>query len=98
MSTLRIQQSSASSDIVHPFHKFLEYLYLTKTFAIRLGAACPPNYNPADHFIQLLAGVPGREETTRTTIDTVCTAFARSEVGCKIAAEAENALYFEVCI
>ncbi|XP_049695076.2 protein white [Helicoverpa armigera] len=60
-----------------------------------LGAACPPNYNPADHFIQLLAGVPGREETTRTTIDTVCTAFARSEVGCKIAAEAENALYFE---
>lgn len=64
----------------------------------RLGAACPPNYNPADHFIQLLAGVPGREETTRTTIDTVCTAFAKSEIGCKIAAEAENALYYEVCI
>ncbi|KAJ8722907.1 hypothetical protein PYW07_004087 [Mythimna separata] len=63
-----------------------------------LGAACPPNYNPADHFIQLLAGVPGREETTRTTIDTVCTAFARSEIGCKVAAEAENALYFEVCV
>ncbi|CAG9585745.1 unnamed protein product [Danaus chrysippus] len=60
-----------------------------------LGAACPANYNPADHYIQLLAGVPGREETTRHTIDTVCTAFARSEIGCKLAAEAENALYHE---
>lgn len=65
---------------------------------IRLGAACPANYNPADHYIQLLAGIPGREETTRHTIDTVCTAFAKSEIGCKLAAEAENALYHEVRI
>lgn len=64
----------------------------------RLGAACPANYNPADHYIQLLAGVPGREEATRHTIDTVCTAFAKSETGCKLAAEAENALYNEVRI
>lgn len=62
----------------------------------RLGAACPANYNPADHFIQLLAGVPGREEATKHTIDTVCTAFGKSEIGCKIAAEAENALFREV--
>lgn len=67
-----------------------------KVFLLRLGAACPANYNPADHYIQLLAGIPGREETTRHTIDTVCTAFAKSELGCKIAAEAENALYHEV--
>lgn len=67
-----------------------------KIFLLRLGAACPANYNPADHYIQLLAGIPGREETTRHTIDTVCTAFAKSELGCKIAAEAENALYHEV--
>ncbi|VVD00448.1 unnamed protein product [Leptidea sinapis] len=39
-------------------------------FFKELGAACPANYNPADHYIQLLAGVPGREETTRHTIDT----------------------------
>lgn len=64
-------------------------------FFKELGAACPANYNPADHFIQLLAGVPGREEVTRHTIDTVCTAFAKSEIGCRIAAEAENALYNE---
>ncbi|XP_049866741.1 protein white isoform X1 [Pectinophora gossypiella] len=64
-------------------------------FFKELGAACPANYNPADHFIQLLAGVPGREEATRHTIDTVCTAFAKSELGCSIAAEAENVLYNE---
>ncbi|KAJ0180331.1 hypothetical protein K1T71_003735 [Dendrolimus kikuchii] len=64
-------------------------------FFKQLGAACPPNYNPADHFIQLLAGVPGREEATKHTIDTVCTSFAKSELGCKIAAEAENALMYE---
>ncbi|XP_063531228.1 protein white [Cydia strobilella] len=61
-------------------------------FFKELGAACPANYNPADHFIQILAGVPGREEATRHTVDTVCTAFAKSELGCQIAAEAENAL------
>ncbi|KAM3961766.1 LOW QUALITY PROTEIN: eye pigment precursor family transporter white [Aphomia sociella] len=64
-------------------------------FFRELGAACPANYNPADHFIQLLAGIPGQEEATRHTIDTVCTAFARSELGCRIAAEAEKALYRE---
>ncbi|KAI8435268.1 hypothetical protein MSG28_003607 [Choristoneura fumiferana] len=64
-------------------------------FFRELGAACPANYNPADHFIQILAGVPGREETTRHTVDTVCTAFAKSELGCSIAAEAENALLHE---
>ncbi|XP_028178625.1 protein white [Ostrinia furnacalis] len=64
-------------------------------FFKELGAACPANYNPADHFIQLLAGVPGREEATKHTIDTVCTAFAKSEIGCRLAAEAENALMRE---
>ncbi|KAI5634672.1 ABC-2 type transporter domain-containing protein [Phthorimaea operculella] len=64
-------------------------------FFKELGAACPANYNPADHFIQLLAGVPGREEATRHTVDTVCTSFAKSELGCRIAAEAENALFQE---
>lgn len=61
-------------------------------FFRELGAACPANYNPADHFIQILAGVPGREDATRHTIDTVCTAFSKSELGCRIQAEAENAL------
>lgn len=73
-------------------------LYLQMVVSYRLGAACPANYNPADHFIQLLSGVPGREEATRHTIDTVCTSFAKSEIGCRIAAEAENALTYQVCL
>lgn len=63
-----------------------------------MGAACPANYNPADHFIQLLAAVPGREDSTRHTIDTVCSAFAKSELGVKMSTEAENALKYEVFI
>lgn len=76
---------------------FVSFLF-NLSYLIRLGAACPANYNPADHFIQILAGVPGREETTRHTVDTVCTAFAKSELGCSIAAEAENALLHEVSL
>lgn len=54
-----------------------------------MGAICPANYNPADFFIQLLAVVPGREETCRQTVELVCDAFAHSEAGLKIATETE---------
>lgn len=54
---------------------------------LRLGAVCPSNYNPADFFIQMLAVVPTREETSRQTIDMVCDAFQTSEAGRRIIAE-----------
>ncbi|KDR20987.1 Protein white [Zootermopsis nevadensis] len=57
-------------------------------FFRELGAVCPSNYNPADFFIQMLAVVPTREETSRQTIDMVCDAFQTSEAGRRIIAEA----------
>nr|QEO19117.1 white [Mesovelia mulsanti] len=59
------------------------------SFFTQMRAACPSNYNPADYYIQLLAVVPTREETCRNTIEMVCDAFARSEVGSKLAADAD---------
>ncbi|XP_046741059.1 ABC multidrug transporter H-like [Diprion similis] len=53
-----------------------------------LGAACPSNYNPADHFIQVLAVVPGREAECRQAINNVCDDFQKSETGVKMALEA----------
>ncbi|XP_026668551.1 ABC transporter G family member 3-like [Ceratina calcarata] len=59
------------------------------SFFETLGAACPSNYNPADYFVQMLAVVPGQEMSCRHAINTVCDAFQKSELGIKIALEAE---------
>ena len=50
-------------------------------FLSSCGFPCPVNYNPADHWVQALAVVPGVEEKSRKNIDTVCEAFNRSEDG-----------------
>jgi len=59
----------------------------------RCGFSCPPAFNPADHFIQVLAVVPGKEEECRNTIKKVCTDFSNSEEGkelIKIQSESEQ--------
>lgn len=45
------------------------------------GFPCPVNYNPADHWVQALAVIPGVEEKSRKNIETVCEAFRKSEEG-----------------
>ncbi|KAH0946841.1 hypothetical protein HN011_008567 [Eciton burchellii] len=60
------------------------------SFFKTLGAACPTNYNPADHFIQVLAVIPGRELTCKHAINTTCDIFQKSEYGMRIILEAET--------
>ncbi|KAK9736642.1 ABC transporter [Popillia japonica] len=48
-----------------------------------LDAPCPHNYNPADYFVQLLAVVPGREESCKQAISMICDKFEKSELGLK---------------
>ena len=60
------------------------------TFCRRLGAVCPSNYNPADFFVQVLAVVPGREQTCKYAIETTCDTFRRSEYGANIVLKAET--------
>ncbi|KAL1497603.1 hypothetical protein ABEB36_008533 [Hypothenemus hampei] len=57
-------------------------------FFRELEAPCPRNYNPADYFIQLLAIVPGNEESCRNAVNMICDKFQRSELGIKIALDA----------
>jgi len=50
-------------------------------FFASVNYPCPTNFNPADHFVQVLAVVPGKEEECRNTIDNICDAFNNSETG-----------------
>ncbi|XP_050304753.1 protein white [Anthonomus grandis grandis] len=54
-------------------------------FFRKLDAPCPKNYNPADYFIQLLAIVPGNEESCRNAVSMICDKFQRSELGVQVA-------------
>ena len=52
---------------------------------LRCGFACPTNYNPADHYLQVLAVVPGQEEASHIKLQKVCDEFDSSERGLELA-------------
>ena len=60
---------------------FLGDMDNANNFLAGCGFPCPMNYNPADHWVQALAVVPGNEEKSRKNIDTVCSAFNSSKDG-----------------
>jgi len=39
---------------------------------------CPPNYNPADFYVQILAIAPTKEDECRETIQKICDNFVKS--------------------
>ena len=58
------------------------------------GHACPPNYNPADHYVHTLAIIPGDEEKCRKKAAAICDAFeATREV--KSSTERRNTIIAE---
>lgn len=69
---------------------FISFLIFKNLVMKSLGAGCPSNYNPADYFIQMLAIVPGHEVSCRQSINTICDNFQKSDLGTKIAVEAET--------
>ena len=42
---------------------------------------CPPNHNPGDFYINVLASIPGEEEESKKRIKEICDAFETSDVG-----------------
>jgi hypothetical protein len=50
----------------------------------RCGFPCPGNYNPVDHYIQMLAVIPGEEENSKKRIGIVCQQFDQSELGLQL--------------
>lgn len=63
----------------------------------RLDAPCPHNYNPADYFVQLLAVVPGREESCKQAISMICDNFEKCELGLKNF-QAATAVVSKICL
>ncbi len=57
-------------------------------FALK-GLSCPPNYNPADFYIHILATVPGQEEESKKKSREICDAYNSSEMGQQILAIAQ---------
>eukprot|EP00794_Sanderia_malayensis_P003789 gene3789-4312_t len=74
-----------SSEVYNMFDKVLfmsegRVAYIGKTndalpFFSSLGYPCPPNYNPADHFIGTLAIIPGNEVECKERSKTICDGF-----------------------
>eukprot|EP00092_Neocalanus_flemingeri_P039888 GFUD01043444.1.p1 GENE.GFUD01043444.1~~GFUD01043444.1.p1 ORF type:complete len:655 (-),score=143.96 GFUD01043444.1:27-1697(-) len=83
-----------SSQIVQLFDKILlmaegktAYLgdvKMANGFFESCGFPCPINYNPADHYVQVLAVVPGEEEESRKKIGVVCETFNKSADGLEL--------------
>ena len=48
------------------------------------GFPCPSQYNPADHWVETLAVVPGQEEHCRNRLVKIIDQFERSEEGREI--------------
>ncbi|XP_053681577.1 protein white [Sabethes cyaneus] len=57
---------------------FLGSPYQAAEFFSQLGIPCPPNYNPADFYVQMLAIAPNKELECRDTIKKICDSFAVS--------------------
>ncbi|XP_065075064.1 protein white isoform X2 [Ochlerotatus camptorhynchus] len=59
---------------------FLGSPYQAAEFFSQLGIPCPPNYNPADFYVQMLAIAPNKETECRDTIKKICDSFAVSPI------------------
>ncbi|KAK9881156.1 hypothetical protein WA026_014506 [Henosepilachna vigintioctopunctata] len=83
-----------SSEVFHIFDKlcliaegrtaFLGTTSEANEFFTKLQAPSPPNFNPADHYNQLLSIIPGREAVCRKSVESICDAFQSSSLGVKI--------------
>ena len=73
-------------------------------FFTKQGYPVPPNYNPADHYINKLSIIPNQRELTKKTIDNLCETFQVSHLNTvlnyelKMANEKANDPYFKVVL
>nr|AHK05664.1 ATP-binding cassette transporter sub-family G 90506 [Tigriopus japonicus] len=59
-------------------------------FFDRIGLPCPDMYNPADHYIHVLAVTPGKEDECRTKVKEICDLFENSLEGKHVFNEVQN--------
>ena len=68
---------------------FLGPLGEARDFFAKAGHPCPMNFNPADHYVHVLAVTPGQEEECRATVKTICDTFMESTQGKDVLEEVE---------
>ena len=56
-------------------------------FFANTGYPCPVNYNPADHYLGVLAVAPGKEEESKQKITKICDDFEKCEYGLEMQKE-----------
>ncbi|KAL3278383.1 hypothetical protein HHI36_013711, partial [Cryptolaemus montrouzieri] len=57
-----------------------------------LNVPCPKKFNPADHYIQLISVVPGKEVICKRAVNSICDAFSTSKWGVEIKKKTEKTL------
>ncbi|XP_044754174.1 protein white-like isoform X2 [Coccinella septempunctata] len=55
-----------------------------KEFFTQLKMPCPPKFNPADHYIQMISIIPGKEEICKYSTARICDAFENSTIGVRM--------------
>jgi len=58
-----------------------------KEFFAHSNYPCPLDYNPADHFVNVLAVIPGKEEESKARINKICNKFEESDFGALLRSE-----------
>lgn len=61
------------------FSSFTILLIFVHLFSV--GYPCPNLYNPADHYVQVLAVTPGNEAECKQKVNAICHKFDESEFG-----------------
>ena len=61
---------------------------VAESFFQSAGFQCPRNYNPADHYLKVLAIAPGEEAECRQRVEQICEKFNSSDKG--VLHEVEN--------
>nr|BBB02490.1 Protein white [Harmonia axyridis] len=52
----------------------------TNDFFTKLKIPCPPNFNPADYYVQILSVIPGKEKECQQSIEKITDAFQTSNL------------------
>jgi len=60
---------------------FIGDIATASTFITSCGYPCPPHYNPADHFIQVLTIIPTDKVTSNMRVNSICDEFTQSAEG-----------------
>ena len=72
---------------------FMGDIATASTFLASCGYPCPPHYNPADHFIEVLTIIPTDKDASKQRVASICDKFSQSQEGQQLQAETDSLEY-----